>query len=138
MSLQTTEQLVAVAMTESETLTPAEIAKKVGISTQARPVREAIKVARQVLAGAAEKYVELHMLATEVAALKGDATPSQWALERIAEGGARVVDAPKTGPTGPGLRIGIAVGGVPTQRSLPPSVSLDDVAVEADVTEATP
>ena len=124
-------------MTQAETATPAEIAKKVGVSTSGRTVREAIKVARQALAGAAETYVELHMLATEVAALKGDASPAQWALERIAEGGARVVDAPKTGPTGLGLRIGIAVGGVP-QRSLPPGVSLDDVTVEADVTEATP
>ena len=122
-------------MTDTES-TPVEIAKAVGVSTSGRPVREAIKVARQTLAGAAEKYVELHMLATEVAALKGDAAPAQWALERIAEGGARVVDAPKAGPTGPGLRIGIAVGGVP--RSLPPTVDISEISVPADATDVTP
>ena len=136
--MQTTTQLVAAAMTAPEDTPPHAIAKKVGVSTDARPVRAAIKKAREVLAGAAERYVELHMLATEVAALKGDASPAQWALERIAEGGARVVDAPKTGQAGPGLRIGIAVGGVPMQRQLPPSVELDDVPVAVDVIEDTP
>lgn len=135
--LATTEQLVAKAMTDT-TSTPQEIAKAVGVSTSGVPVREAIKKARQVLANAAEKYVELHMVATEIAAMKGDAGPAQWALERIAEGGQRVVDAPKTGgPTGPGLRIGIAVGGVP-QRSLPPTVDIDEVPVTVDAVDVTP
>ena len=113
-------------MTDTES-TPVEIAKAVGVSTNGRPVREAIKAARHALASAAETYVELHMLATEVAALKGDASPAQWALERIAEGADRVVDAPKSGPSMPSVQIGIALGGSIAPKANQPAFTIQDV-----------
>lgn len=118
LSLQTTEQLLATTMSEMDSTSPPEIAKKVGVGTDGRAVRKVIESAREALARRAEDYVELHYMAALNAAAEGDAKPAQWALERITEAGARIVDSPKVTPTAPSLQIGIAIGGVPQPKQL--------------------
>lgn len=130
MSLATTERLVETAIREMDAKTPAEIAVKVGVSTNGRAVRATIRAARESLQQNAERYVELHMLATEKAALDGDAGPAQWALERIAEKGDRIVDTPKSAGVMPSLQIGIQVGGVPPTHAI--------TAEELPILEAAP
>jgi hypothetical protein len=68
----------------------------------------------------------LHMEGARIAAAEGNTKPTEWALERIAEGKDRIVDPPApTGPTGPppSLSVGILLGGLvaaPTPRAALP------------------
>lgn len=126
--LTTTETLVEQAITQMDISTPQEIAIKVGVSADARPVREVIRAARRTLALNAEAYAAAHMEAVTAAIADGDpkalavaVKASQWALERIADGADRVVDSAKQAPTQPSLQIGIAIGGVPQPPALPPA-----------------
>jgi hypothetical protein len=86
-----------------------------------RTVRGTIKAARASLAARAELYVELHAHAAAVAALAGDAKPAQWALERIAEEGERIIDPPQAEqPVAPTtFNIGFKIGGLPEMTAQP-------------------
>lgn len=105
--------------------TPQDIARRVGVSTDGKTVRQVIGIAREAFARRAQDYVDLHFEAAEVAAKKGDAGPAQWALERIAEAGQHVVDTAKQAPQQPTLQIGIAIGGVPQPGRALPAASID-------------
>ena len=107
-----------------ETLTtgekPTNVAIELGMSVEAKPIKEVIKTARELFARRAGEYVEIHLMAAKMAALDGNAKPAQWALERIAEGGERVVDAPSATAThAPSFNIGFSIGGVPLPAPLP-------------------
>ena len=73
-------------------------------------VKDLIQDARVTFAKRAPRYVDIHLRATEKALASGtangldDGAPgSQWAIERIAQDGARVIDPPKAGASsGPG------------------------------------
>lgn len=114
--LQKTEALIAAA---DEVIkgdaTPVAAAIAHGLEASGVSVRELVKSARSAFARRAEFYVEAHATATIIAAQKGNAEPAQWALERIAEDGERVVDSPKMAPTlqPAAVSIGIAIGGIP-------------------------
>lgn len=94
-----------------------------------RSVTTIIKAARRTLAERAEFYVEAHGVATIRAAIEGDAKPAQWALDRIAEDGERIVDAPQAeaavAPTT--FNIGFKMGG------LPEGVTVAPAAIEGEV-----
>jgi hypothetical protein len=64
------------------------------------------------------RYAELHMIATEVAASKGDARPAEWALSSVkGEKGERAVEPPKAeASAGAGVKviIGVQMGCLPT------------------------
>lgn len=96
--------------------TPAEeAAVHFGVDASGRTVKELVKSARALFARRAEFYVEAHAQATLVAAGKGDASPAEWALERIAEAGERIVDPPKADVGRPAaVSIGIQLGGMPS------------------------
>jgi len=99
-------------------------------------VRKVIRKARATLASRAEFYADTHATAAVIAAAQGDAKPAQWALERIAEGEDRVIDAPKeptkgAGNTGPVFNFGFKIGGMGTS----PASALP--AVEGVVLDAT-
>jgi hypothetical protein len=117
LSAEKRDEVVAKTIELMDSKTPAEIAIAVGVSTEARPVREVIKEARSALQRRAAFYVEQHAAATRVASSQGDAKPSQWALERIAEGGDRIVDEPKAAPPAapPQFNVGFVIGGIPME-----------------------
>lgn len=131
--LQKTEALIAAAdeVIKGEA-TPVAAAIAHGLEASGVSVRELVKSARNAFARRAEFYVEAHMTATTVAAQKGNAEPAQWALERIAEDGERIVDSPKATPTlqPAAVSIGIAIGGIPgglqaaTTANLPMQVNV--------------
>jgi hypothetical protein len=117
LSLKTTETLFDEVVEGLEEGRPThEIARRAGVSADGKTVRKVIETAREAFARRAEDYVELHFRAAQEAAQNGDAGPAQWAIERIVEGGVRVVDNMKAAPTMPSLQIGIAVGGVPQPK----------------------
>jgi len=83
-------------------------------------VKELIQDARVTFAKRAPRYVDIHLRATEKALASGTAAgldtalkASQWAMERIAADGARVIDPPKASASS-GMRVivGVAVGGI--------------------------
>lgn len=108
-------EVVATAIALMDSQTPAQIAVLTGTSTTGRAVREIIKEARATLQRRAVFYLDLHAQAATVAAEQGDAKPAQWALERIAEEGDRVVDEPKSAPAAapPQFNLGFVIGGIP-------------------------
>src|SRR4029077_18155779 len=71
--------------------------------------------ARTTLQRRARYYLDLHAQAAAMAACEGDAKPAQWALERIAEEGDRVVDEPKSAAPAapPQFNLGFVIGGMP-------------------------
>mgnify|MGYP001610756385 CR=1 FL=1 len=91
-----------------------------------------IQAAREALARRAPDYVDLHFQAAEVAAAKGDARPIEWALSRIAEDGARIVDSEAAAQAMPSLSIGIALGGV---RGALPAVTVEELPPMAESPE---
>jgi hypothetical protein len=116
--------------------TVAGIAREHGLSK--REVRTIIDRARYKLAAHAEKYVAAHMESVEQAIVMGikDGNANalgvaqrgaEWALERIGQGNARVLDVSKaTGSVGPQIVIGIAVGGVQVKEPV------QEEAIEAE------
>jgi hypothetical protein len=86
------ERIVSTAFAKMDGKSPEDIAKIV--KRDVGTVRAVIRFAREALARRAEDYVELHWVATVVAASKGDARPAQWALERIQAEGEHVVEPP--------------------------------------------
>jgi hypothetical protein len=81
-------------------------------------VRDLIQDARATFATRAPRYVDIHLRATEKALASGTVNgletalrSSQWAIERIAQDGARVIDPPKAAASsGPRIVIGVEVG----------------------------
>lgn len=100
-----------------------------GHPVDSRSVTSIIRAARRSLAERAEFYVEAHGVATIRAAIEGDAKPAQWALDRIAEEGERIIDAPQAeaavAPTT--FNIGFKMGG------LPEGVTVAPLAIEGEV-----
>jgi len=78
-------------------------------------IKPIVTAARDKFVKNVGRYVDLHMNATEGALWAEDyetaAKASQWALQNIAAGGARVVDKVAGGDAGPKIQIGIKLGG---------------------------
>lgn len=126
-SAEDADAITQLTMRLMDKLTAAEIARKAEVDPRA--VRTVIKAARASLASRAEFYVEAHAAATAVAALAGDAKPAQWAMERIAEDGERIVDAPEENKVqqAPTFTLGFVVGGMPAVKALPPVIDAETV-----------
>lgn len=139
MTLETTENVIETALrilddegkTGSMVQAIRAAAVDLGVEANGRPIKAVIKSAREALARRANDYADLHWNAAVMAAMKGDAGPAQWAIERIAEGGQRIIDAPKSGPAAPTLQIGIALGGMPTAPNQPRITAAELPALEA-------
>lgn len=104
-----------------------EIAANAECGQDGRHVREIMSTAREAIQRRVGEYVEIHLVASKVAAMKGDADPAQWALENIAVEGKRVVDPPAKNlpPPAPTFNLGFVVGGMPQRVALPPAVTDD-------------
>lgn len=126
-----TEELVNTVMAEMNDKTPEALAVQTGRGIAL--VRKAIVDARTSLQERVQEYVDQHLIATVNAAAKGDSRPAEWALERIEEGGERVVTPPAVAapPALQPLSIGIMLGGV-TPMQLPP-VPPSQPALEGEV-----
>lgn len=100
-----------------------DIAANAGCGQDGRKVREIMATARETLQRRVEDYVEIHVVAAKVAAMKGNAEPAQWALENIAVEGVRVVDPPQkhVQQTAPTFNLGFMIGGMPQRVALPPA-----------------
>lgn len=106
-------------------LTEREAAIRLGAGTDGRRTRALIEKAKDKLAERLDFYLDAHAVATQQAAVEGDAKPAQWAIENISIEGERPIDpptktvAPTTAPT---FNIGFALGGIPQPvRLLPPA-----------------
>lgn len=82
-------------------------------------IKTLIESARANFAAKAGRYVDIHSEATEAALKSGTVTGlqtalsgSQWAIERIAQDGARVVDKAAQQDVGQKIVIGIQMGGI--------------------------
>jgi hypothetical protein len=97
----------------------ADTADKAGVGE--KRVKSVMKAAKSKMQAAVEEYVDIHLVAAKVAALKGDARPAEWALENIAVEGERVVDPPQKNvpQAAPTFNIGFAIGGMPQRVALP-------------------
>src|SRR5439155_1238146 len=98
-----------------------EIAANAECGQDGRKVREVVAAAKETLQRRVGEYVEIHIVAAKVAAMKGDADPAQWALENIAVEGERVVDPPQKNlpPAAPTFNLGFVIGGMPQRPQLP-------------------
>ena len=119
------EALVADVIAQGEQ--PVEVLQKRGVALgivlrrSPEAIRDAIIKAQEKLSDQAEEYVDLHLQASRIAAAIGNPEPAQWMLERLTAPGAdgkstlRIVGTPATavasGPTGPTINIGVALGG---------------------------
>lgn len=135
--LQKTEDIIEAAelVLAGKSLVDAAVAT--GVAVDSRPVRELVQEAREKFHRRVDDYVEIHLTASKMAALDGDAKPAQWALERIAAEGVRVFDQPDAAAAAKpaSVSIGIRIGGIPqpadqaietttvTARELPPMES---------------
>jgi hypothetical protein len=95
-------------------------------------VKDLIQDARVTFAKRAPRYVDIHLRATEKALASGTMNGletalrgSQWAIERIAQDGARVIDPPNAAASSaPRIIIGVEVGAIKrgvTEIPLPPA-----------------
>jgi hypothetical protein len=79
-------------------------------------IKQLIEDAKENFVVSADRYVKIHMLATEKALADGDNEQalkgSQWALTNIGAEGARVVDKEAAPSTGTKIMIGLKVGGL--------------------------
>lgn len=123
------------------------LAVVMGRSTET--VRRAIVSAAQRLAERSEEYTDMHFVAAKIAAAKGDAAPSQWALERISaegeegKGRIRIIEPLKTegdAPQMPTINIGLALGGIANppvaMKQISPIATLVDSEAEEPYLEA--
>jgi len=112
-------------------LSPTQV-KALAATLRRRPdvVRTCIARAKARLVSNADRYAEAHMDAVDGAIKKKDFETagklSQWALEKIGDGGERIVEASQAVPVNPRIFIGLKLGGL----ALPAGATLD-----ADVTE---
>jgi len=112
--------VAAYVMDQPSAVTPdQENALAVALKRTPLVVKRLIQDARQNFAAKAGRYVEVHMEATEKALQAGTVTGldvalrgSQWAIERIAEDGARVVDKATEQNAGTKIVLGIQMGGI--------------------------
>lgn len=83
-------------------------------------VRKTIEQAKLELGDQADRYVEIHMQATEGALHAGEFEAaqkgSQWALTHLSAEGTRVVEKAESGPTGTRVLVGINIGGIDADR----------------------
>lgn len=103
-----------------------------------------IREARELLLAQAEQLIELKIkIARDAMAIGNFEVANKcvdWLLEHMPkEGGITVVDrsidikdSEKTGPKGPQIQIGIALGGVNAPKSLPPSPVIDVKELPSD------
>lgn len=72
--------------------------------------------AKEILRRRLPDYARLHFLGAEIAALKGDTRPTEWALQSVKDGKATTVDPPiKALPVGEGgvkVFIGMKISGL--------------------------
>lgn len=92
-----------------------DIAANAQCGQDGRHVREVMSSAREQLQRRVGDYVEIHLVAAKVAAMKGNADPAQWALENIAVEGERVVAPAQKNlpPPPPTFNLGFVIGGMP-------------------------
>lgn len=102
------------------------------LNRDGRTIRNYIKEAREVLTSKADTYVNLHEAATRIAALKGDAGPSQWMMERTG-----VVKPATKSPESNGftVKIGVLLPGLGDTAKL--GMKADVAAIEAAAIEET-
>lgn len=133
----------AVQQVEEQGATPSEAAIAFGLDASGNSVKVAVKTARRMFVDKVGFYLQAHEHATRRAAEQGDAKPAQWALERMAEGGERVFDAPDAGQAmkPAAVRIGIRIGGIPDMASQPVEATavtaVELPALQADNGEGT-
>jgi hypothetical protein len=132
-SLIEREMVARFVMDQDQPITPVqERAMARMLRRPADVVKDLIQEARVTFATRAPRYVDIHLHATEQAlALKSAKgfevarRGAEWAIERIAADGARVIDQPNAAASsGPRINIGIAVGGIKppvTEILLPPA-----------------
>lgn len=110
-------------------------------------VRAAIVKAADLLAQRSEEYADLHFVATKIAATKGDAAPSQWALERISaesadgKGRVRIVEPLKSDsdtPMMPTINIGLALGGIPDPGRAIKQIPAGPASIPIEIEDAHP
>jgi len=92
-----------------------------GVTLRRTPaaVKLLIEEAREKFASKAGRYVEIHAEATEAALKTGSVAgfdtalrSSQWAIERMSQDGARIVDKATAQEGGQKIVIGIQMGGI--------------------------
>lgn len=98
-------------------MTVPETAARIGAGQDGSRVKAIMKTAREVIRERLTEYVDIHLVAAKVAALKGDAGPAEWALENLDVDGERVVTPPSKNqaPTAPTFNLGFVLGGMPRQ-----------------------
>lgn len=115
----TNEDMEDVAVTTFESLREGLSVRDTAIAlhagTDGKRTRAIIDKAKDKLAARLDDYLDAHMIATQQAALEGDAKPAQWAIENIAIEGERAVDPPAKNlpPPAPTFNLGFVVGGMP-------------------------
>lgn len=112
------------------------IAKILGRKTSS--IHNYVTASRDMLRYAAPRYLELHMKAATIAASQGNASPAQWALERIEatndEGEkVRVVEAPaggdrNAGSVGNGLTVNVGIALSQVSPTDPPQITITQEA----------
>lgn len=102
-------------------------------------IKSAVPKARERLQERALSYADLHFEAAQIAAMKGDASPAQWALERIKDkdekGKTQHIVAPvkseDNGPRLPTVNIGVMLGGIAPNASLAkPTFTVETIDAE--------
>ena len=124
MTQTTLEVVAAAAMKSPDTIDTTALAKAVHMSPE--HVKAKILEARQKLQAAAPQFVDNLIHAAQVAAARGNSAPAEFAIERIAEGEARIIDPPKQQAVSnmPVINIGLALGGARTLHSAEPAVEV--------------
>lgn len=94
-------------------------------------VKEMVEQARENFVSNSERYVDIHMSATEAALADGDnetaAKAAQWALTNVSSEGSRIIDKASTEPTGARVMVAIQMGGI---DSGPKTIQLPAVTSE--------
>ena len=101
-------------LVESKAMTVARYAR--------HKVKAHIKLAREQFRLNAMTYTQIHLRAVENALAERDYDTarkgSEWALERISEGGERLIDKEEKGQRDQKVMIGIQLGGIPAVKQL--------------------
>jgi hypothetical protein len=124
------EDTDAVAGSVFEALREGLVPRELAEDLQCTPERakRLVSRAKDRMTERIDEYVDVHMVAAKVAAIKGDAKPAQWFLENFAtRDGERVIEPPaKEAPAVmPTFNVGFVLGGMPQQatKQLPPGKS---------------
>lgn len=125
-------------------LTPDQIKHAAAMLKRSKAaIKNHVSKAKEQLQRNATRYVDIHLEAAETALQNGDTDTArkaaEFALKHITasddEGTVSIIDAPQAAaaPTGPSIRIGIALGGM----RKPEALALPDNAVDAEYTADT-